>query len=270
MGADPRDEERERLRSTYFGRGGWPKELDSVLAASPAFLEAYLQMAAVPWRTGELDNVVRELIYVAVDSAMGHGNLAGVRLHTEAALRAGATQAHAVQAVQLACVVGFEASIDALAHLDDREDGPPPDLAVDPIRARYERMRGPWDPRLYRLLRWAPELLEAYVGLLAVVCSGPLRAWERELVALAACSVLTGPGPAAIGAQVHRTLAAGASPAAVVEAVSLAAPIGLHVATDTLPVVLAACGRVERAEGTPIRDTGHTYPDPGGSRRSWR
>jgi alkylhydroperoxidase/carboxymuconolactone decarboxylase family protein YurZ len=94
----PRDERRARLWAERVGDSGFWAALDAetpgflraLLQLSPDAFEAYFDYCAVPWRTGALSPLRKELISLATDATASHRFLPGLRLHTVAALRYGA------------------------------------------------------------------------------------------------------------------------------------------------------------------------------------
>ena len=50
-----------------------------------------MEFSSVPWTTGGLDPKVRELIYIAIDSATTHMYEPGLRVHIQNAFKYGAT-----------------------------------------------------------------------------------------------------------------------------------------------------------------------------------
>lgn len=76
---------------------------------SPEFLEGYLTLRGVPFRSGPLPPKVKELILVAVNVATTHMYVPGVRRHIQNALRAGATKEEILEAIQLTTLLGMHA-----------------------------------------------------------------------------------------------------------------------------------------------------------------
>lgn len=95
---EPLDEHRRRLWDTYVGDGRYwrtmeeevPGFLAALLRRSPAAFEAFFQFCAVPWKSGYISNVTKELMSAAVDATPSHRYLPGMRLHIRNALKLGA------------------------------------------------------------------------------------------------------------------------------------------------------------------------------------
>ncbi|MBQ1070824.1 hypothetical protein KBX39_29260, partial [Micromonospora sp. D75] len=59
------------LADRYLG-GRWTPAFEAIAVEAPQVLEAYLRLAAVPWRGRELPVALKELICVALSAAPGH------------------------------------------------------------------------------------------------------------------------------------------------------------------------------------------------------
>lgn len=87
-------------------RGYWPPSWDAIVALAPDFFEAFEDLGAVPREQGAIEPKVRELILIAVDASTTHLWASGVRTHTRAALRHGATVEEIVEVLALTSVLG--------------------------------------------------------------------------------------------------------------------------------------------------------------------
>jgi hypothetical protein len=72
---------------------GFERELPGFLAGllevSPDGFDAFFRSCAVPWRSGQLPALAKELVALAVDATPTHRYLPGLRLHLRNALRLG-------------------------------------------------------------------------------------------------------------------------------------------------------------------------------------
>ena len=89
-------------------RGYWPPSWDAILKLAPDYFEAFDRLDAVPRDNGTLGRKVRELILIAVDASTTHLWASGVRNHTRAALRHGATVEEIVEVLELTSVLGTQ------------------------------------------------------------------------------------------------------------------------------------------------------------------
>ena len=109
--------------------GDWNPLWDTLREWDPEFLEGYFAFRNVPHRRGTLPAKVRELIMIAINASTTHLYAPGVRRHIQNALRAGATPAEIMEAVQLTTILGMHAYSLALPILaeetKDRTRGRP-------------------------------------------------------------------------------------------------------------------------------------------------
>lgn len=106
----PLDAERTALRDRMQGDGEFwahfdrevPGFLDALLRLSPEAYEAFFAYCAVPWRTGFLPPVVKELIAVACDATPTHRYLPGLRLHLTNAVHLDAGRQAVLQTLDIA------------------------------------------------------------------------------------------------------------------------------------------------------------------------
>jgi alkylhydroperoxidase/carboxymuconolactone decarboxylase family protein YurZ len=79
-----------------------PGFLDALLRLSPEAFEAFFAYCAVPWRTGALRAVTKELISIAADATPTHRYLPGLRLHVTNAVAVGAGRAAILETLDIA------------------------------------------------------------------------------------------------------------------------------------------------------------------------
>lgn len=87
--------------------GEWQEVWDGVAALDPDFFEAYVDLAALPWREGVLEPKLRELILIAIDSSTTHLHEPSLRSHVRNALRHGADAAEIMEVFELTSVLGI-------------------------------------------------------------------------------------------------------------------------------------------------------------------
>lgn len=106
----PLDEQRKRLWGAHVGDNPFwgrmeqelPGFLDSLLRQSPEAFEAFFEYCAVPWRTGAVRPVVKELISLATDATPTHRFMPGLKLHLANAIKLGAGRAEIMQTLAIA------------------------------------------------------------------------------------------------------------------------------------------------------------------------
>ena len=97
----------DALRESFAAkRGYWNEILESLLRASPAFLESYTAFSSVPWREGSLTARLKELVYVAMNASASHLFEPGLKIHIANARGHGASLAEIVTTLQLAGLLG--------------------------------------------------------------------------------------------------------------------------------------------------------------------
>jgi alkylhydroperoxidase/carboxymuconolactone decarboxylase family protein YurZ len=108
--AQAMDEGRQQLWDKWIGQECYwnrferevPGFLKGLLQASPQGFDAFFRYCAVPWNSGHLPVLVKELLSMAVDATPTHRFLPGVRLHLANAIRLGASREMVMQALEIA------------------------------------------------------------------------------------------------------------------------------------------------------------------------
>lgn len=88
-----------------------PGFLDALLRLSPEAFDAFFMYCLVPWKTGALRAVTKELISIAVDATPSHRYLPGMRLHLANAIHLGAGRTAILQALKIAADAPLHAGI---------------------------------------------------------------------------------------------------------------------------------------------------------------
>ena len=104
------DTRRQDLWDTRVGQDrywqGFERELPGVLAGllqwSPAGFDAFFRYCAVPWQSGQLPALTKELLALAADATPTHRYLPGLRLHLGNALKLGAGRGTVRKVLELA------------------------------------------------------------------------------------------------------------------------------------------------------------------------
>lgn len=106
----PLDADRVALRDRRQGDDAYwiafdrevPGFLESLLRLSPESYDAFFDFCAVPWRTGAVRAITKELSSMAADATPTHRYLPGMRLHLANAVRLGAGRVAILQTLDLA------------------------------------------------------------------------------------------------------------------------------------------------------------------------
>ena len=88
-----------------------------MLELDPELFAAYTKFSSVPWRTGSLEPKVKELIYIAFDTAATHLYTKGLKAHIQNAIGYGATAREILEVMEIASVLGIHAVTSAASIL---------------------------------------------------------------------------------------------------------------------------------------------------------
>jgi len=107
--AAPLDEERRALWDRFVGDDPYwdafsrhvPGFLDAILCLSPDIFSGFFAYCAIPWKSGTVPALTKELAAIACDVTPTHLFLPGVRLHLQNAIGLGATRTVVRQAIAI-------------------------------------------------------------------------------------------------------------------------------------------------------------------------
>ncbi len=100
----------EELKADFTkNRGYWHSFFDEMLELDPEVFAAYTEFSSHPWRHGTLEPKIKELIYIAFDTAATHLYVKGLKLHIENAVGYGATPQEILEVMEIASVLGIHA-----------------------------------------------------------------------------------------------------------------------------------------------------------------
>jgi alkylhydroperoxidase/carboxymuconolactone decarboxylase family protein YurZ len=110
VSAAPLDAHRQALRRRYIGDDPYwtameremPGFLDSLLRLSPEAFEGFFQYCSLPWKSGALGSLTKELIAFACDATGSHRFVPGLRLHMDNAVKLGAGRRAILAALDIA------------------------------------------------------------------------------------------------------------------------------------------------------------------------
>jgi alkylhydroperoxidase/carboxymuconolactone decarboxylase family protein YurZ len=119
-GPTPLNEYQEKVKAQFVeARGYWHEFWDEMLELDPELFAAYTDFSSVPWKTGPLPPYVKELIYIAFDTAATHLYVKGLRQHIVNALDLGATSQQILEVMEIASVLGIHAVTSAAPILSE-------------------------------------------------------------------------------------------------------------------------------------------------------
>lgn len=115
---DSPDERRAQLKQRFIDeKKYWSEHWDTVLAYTPEFFEAYLDLSGLAWTHGSLEDWFKELVYVAIDVVTTHLFTAGIEVHVAQAVRYGATPDQVIDVMTLASDIGIDTVVMGAAQL---------------------------------------------------------------------------------------------------------------------------------------------------------
>jgi alkylhydroperoxidase/carboxymuconolactone decarboxylase family protein YurZ len=118
-GPQPLDAKREALKASFIeNRGYWHSSWEGLLELDPELFDAYVEFSSVPWRTGVLSPLVKELMYCAFDAAATHLYVPGLKLHMRNALRYGGTKEQLMEMLEIVSVIGIHGALVAAPMLE--------------------------------------------------------------------------------------------------------------------------------------------------------
>jgi alkylhydroperoxidase/carboxymuconolactone decarboxylase family protein YurZ len=109
-GPAPLTDYQEQVKADFVAaRGYWHEFWDEMLELDPELFAAYTTFSSVPWKSGTLEPKVKELVYIAFDTAATHLYVKGLRQHIVNALDLGATAEQILEVMEIASVLGIHA-----------------------------------------------------------------------------------------------------------------------------------------------------------------
>jgi alkylhydroperoxidase/carboxymuconolactone decarboxylase family protein YurZ len=140
----------------------WSAAWEAVLEACPDYLAAYLKMRSVPLKNRHLSRKLQELLLLACDASCTHLFEPGIRLHTENALKAGATKGEVLEVLMRTSVLGIHAVSVGLpilfevlveeGKMTEEELVAPNDDYRESLKAEFTKKRGFWAPHYQKLI----------------------------------------------------------------------------------------------------------------------
>ena len=113
-GPAPLTDYQEEVKAEFTKtRGYWHSFWDEMLELDPELFAAYTDFSAHPWRHGTLEPKIKELVYIAFDTAATHLYVKGLKLHIENAVGYGATAQEILEVMEIASVLGIHAVTSA-------------------------------------------------------------------------------------------------------------------------------------------------------------
>ena len=249
-----------RIKQDFIdARGYWSRGWDPLLDIAPDFFEAYSNLSSVPWKHGTLSPKVKELLYIAIDSATTHLYEPGLPVHIRNALGYGATRDEIMEVYELTAALGVHTITMGVPALMDTMRAAGRSAEVEPrsltprqekLKADFITNRGYWSELWDGVLALSPDYFEAYAAFSSVPWkTGTLEPKVRELIYVAidvSTTHLYEPGT-----RIHmaNALKLGATPAEIMEVLELVSVLGVHTVSVGLPVLLDELKKAEERKG---------------------
>jgi alkylhydroperoxidase/carboxymuconolactone decarboxylase family protein YurZ len=231
-------DDQQRLKQSLVDSGEeWNASFENIVKLDSKYFEAYLRLRQVPREKQALSIKVQELVLLAMDAAVTHLDAPGVRVHTAAALKAGASKEEILETLELSSVLGVHAVTVGVPTLmevlaENGEDQLPEQLDENQQRVKNEfiKRRGYWGPSWDPVIRLSPAFFEAYMEFSSVPFRdghNALDAKTKELMYTAIdCSTthLYQPG---LKVHIRNAVKYGATKEEIMEVFELAALMGV-------------------------------------------
>lgn len=246
----------DHLRAEFKRRRGrWHDDWEAILAYSPSYLAAYLELSAYVADRGALTPRLRELIYVATNCSPTHMFEKGFRNHAREALDAGATRAELLAVAAIVSTVGGQTYLTGAAALDGcmASDTTHAPAEAEAAEALHVGLFSAIEPDAAAAIRQDAVFYTFWLEFAgASLKGGALPDKDAHLIALAAYAQCTQLNPQGVDRQIRAALAAGASSQEVLDVLRLITSMSIHAMVFALPIIndLAPDDRVS-AEAKP-------------------
>ncbi|NRO98611.1 gamma-carboxymuconolactone decarboxylase [Paraburkholderia sp. NMBU_R16] len=231
--------------------GGWSAAWDSMLRLAPSFVDAYVQLSAVPQRRNHLNDKVRAFIALAADACATQLYGPGVAHHLERALAFGATREELMEVLELISTIGIHTSnvgvpvlLEVLEEEGLRAGSAPLDERRRALKKAFEKNRGYWHPTWEGLLEFDPDFFEAYVAFSSVPWrTGVLPPKIKEFMYCAFDASSTHLYLPGLKLHMRNALRYGATPQELMELLEIVSTTGIHGAELGAPLLEAALAK---------------------------
>lgn len=238
--------------------GDLPEVWQALRDRCPEYFAAYADLAAVPLRRGALSRKTRELILLAINSAVTHLHRDGMRQHMRNALRHGASEDEILEVLQLVSVLGIHAisigfpAVQQAATDAGRASELPGEVLDDrqsSLKDEFQRARGYWNPFWEEALKLDTPLFEAYYRFSSVPwCHGVLEPKTREFIYVAIDASTTHMFDDGTRGHMSNAMKYGATVSELLEVLELATTLGVQSMTVGLEILLEETGNRPRAD----------------------
>ena len=232
--------DQQKLKQALIDSGEeWSSTWENILTLDPHYFEAYLGLRRVPRDKKALSVKVQELVLLSIDASCTHLFEPGVRAHTSAALKAGATKEEIMETLELSSVLGVHSVnvgiplLNQVLEESGKKSASSQELneRQESLKAEFTKRRGYWSQSWPPVLKLSPDFFEAYMNFSSVPFSEGHRALDAKTKELIYCAIdcatthLYQPG---LKIHIQNAINHGASEQEVMEVFELAALMGVH------------------------------------------
>ncbi|KAK4548208.1 hypothetical protein LTR36_010077 [Oleoguttula mirabilis] len=248
--------DQQKLKQALIESGEeWSPSWHNLLILDPTYLAAYVKLRMVPVSRRKLSRKVQELVLLAIDASCTHLHDHGIRLHTAAAIRHGATRQEIMEVLELTSVLGVHAvnvgvpllqevlaekgNVLPTSELSDHQQG---------LKQNFQAQRGYWSSTWDPVLALSPDFFEAYTELSSVPFQkdhSALDAKTKELIYCAIDSATTHLYAPGLKLHIRNAIEHGALAEEVMEVFELAALMGVQTVVKGVDVLADEIGKAE-------------------------
>ncbi len=246
--------EQEKLKQSLLSTGEeWSSTWENILKLDPDYFGAYVSLRSVPRNKQKLPIKIQELVLLAMDAACTSLYEHGIRVHTAAALKAGASKEEVLEALQCSSVLGVHAVTIGVPTLlevmkENATSAPSGDLSQrqQELKDEFTKNRGYWNEAWEPVLRLSPEFFDGYTKFSSVPFKkghNHLDAKTKELIYVAIdCSTthLFQPG---LKLHIQNAMRLGATEHEIMEVFELAACMGISTVMKGADVLVDQLGK---------------------------
>ena len=233
----------------------WGKSLDKFKEWDPEGARLVLQVGTNPWRSGVLPRKEVELISLALNCACTNLDKAGMRRHTRAALKAGATRDEILTVLKMgvglavhSCSLGAPILLEEMQAAEVKPSGgaKPPTPACDAMRA-IGQWNTAWDPFFELSPQWTDQFFAFGAS---IYKSKVFSAKFVELLSIAFDASITHMYAPGTRRHIKSALKLGATPEEIMTTLQICVSMGLQSCAKGVPILAQELERAASGKST--------------------
>ena len=228
------------------GKWKWNAFWETILSLNEDLLSAYSKLSSVPHKKGALDAKTKELIYIAMDGAITHMYLPGMKRHMIHAIDdIGITPGEIMETLIITSTIGASAYAVGFPILMERLQAHgfadvPVELTAEQaaLKDRFIALNKYWSDTLESVLRHDVEIFEAYLDYMsASQVKKTLEPKIRELLFVAVNAAPTTLNAVEIERHIDLALEYGATKEELLEVFEVVCCLGIHTVLEGTPLL---------------------------------